>query len=69
MVISTSSLICGLVFGSVGMAYWVYGKKRHKSGMLWAGVSLMVYPYFVENLWLSIVIGAALFLLPFFYRD
>lgn len=69
MVIDTPSLVTGLVFGSVGMAYWAYGKKRHKKGMLWAGVALMVYPYFVDNLSLSILIGAALFTVPFFYRD
>jgi len=30
------------------------------------GVALMVFPYFVSNVWLSIVIGIALMALPFF---
>ncbi len=28
----------------------------------------MVFPYFVSNVWLSIVIGVALMALPFFMR-
>ena len=69
MEITTSSLIAGLVFGSFGFAYWRYGKKRERAGMLWAGVALMVYPYFVENQLLLVLIGAALLALPFVYKD
>jgi len=69
MQINASSLMTSLVFGSVGFSYWFYGRKKQRSGMLWAGVALMVYPYFIENLAASILIGAALSVLPFFYRD
>lgn len=69
MVIDGASLMTGLVSGSASMAYWVHGKKRHKSGMLWAGMALMVYPWFVDGLLPTIFIGVALLALPFFYRD
>lgn len=69
MEINTSSLLVGLVTGSVGMAYWVYGKKRHKNVMLWSGVALMVYPWFVDGIMPSVLIGLVLFGVPFFYKD
>lgn len=69
MQINTSSLLVSLVTGSIGMAYWVYGKKRHKSVMLWSGVALMVYPYFIEGILPSVLVGLALSGVPFFYKD
>ena len=66
---SASTLIWGIVFGSVGMAYLVYGKKRQKLGAFIAGLALCIYPYFVNSAWLTALIGLALICVPFVYRD
>jgi len=64
-----STLIWGVIFGSIGMAYLVYGKKRQRLGALLAGLGLCVYPYFVDSAWLTPVIGVGLMFVPMVYRD
>ena len=61
-------LILGVITGVFGMAYFVYGKKQSKPVPLIAGLVLMVYPYFIDSLVWSIVIGIALIIMPFVYR-
>lgn len=68
LTLDTSSLLWGLVFGSVGFAYFMYGKKQRALVPALAGVILMVYPYFVTNTVLLVVVGAALMALPYFVR-
>ena len=53
------TLFLGIIFGAIGTAYFVWGKKQHDALFLVAGVVLAVYPYFVDNVWLVLLIGAA----------
>jgi len=64
----SSTLLWGILYGSISMGYFVYGKKQQRALALLSGVALMVFPYFVSNVWLSIVIGIALMALPFFIQ-
>jgi hypothetical protein len=60
-------MLWGLLFGSIGLAFFIYGKKQQRVVPLVCGIALMVYPYFVLSaIWL-IVIGIALCAVPFFY--
>ena len=62
---SGPTLLIGMIAGVFGVAYFVYGKRQSKLVPLIAGVSLCVYPYFIESvLWLSIV-GVLLLAAPF----
>ena len=61
-----NSLVIGMIAGAFGVGYFIYGKKQQKLAPMLAGVGLCVYPYFTENLWLLISIGAALLAMPFF---
>jgi len=61
-----ASLLWGLVFSSVGLAYFVYGKRQGRVVPLVCGVALMVYPYVVANTLLVVGIGAVLSAVPFF---
>ncbi len=65
---STSSLLWGILFGSVGMGFFVYGKKQRAVVPLVCGLLLMVFPYFISNTILLVVIGVALMALPYFVR-
>ncbi len=58
-------LIVGFIAGVFGVAYFVYGKKQAKLSAMICGVLLCVYPYFVENVWLEILVGVALLAGPF----
>ena len=65
---STSLLLWGVVFGSIGFGYFLYGKKQKAVVPLVCGIALMVVPYFIANAVLLVVIGAALAAVPYFLR-
>ena len=65
---STSSLLWGLLFGSVGLGFLVYGKKQKAVVPLVCGLVLMIFPYFIANTILLVAIGVALIALPYFVR-
>jgi hypothetical protein len=50
------------------MGYFVYGKKQQSPVPLFTGLALCIYPYFVEGLVLSILVGVVLIILPFVVR-
>jgi hypothetical protein len=64
----TSIILWSLLFGSIGLGFFVYGKKQKAVVPLVSGLVLMIYPYFVSNTILLVAIGAALVVLPFFIR-
>jgi hypothetical protein len=64
----STSLLLGVLFGSIGMGYLVYGKKQRKGMALFSGIALCVFPYCVSNIFLFVLIGLALMALPFFIR-
>jgi len=65
---STSLLLWGLLFGSVGFGYFLYGKKQAAIVPMVCGIALMIFPYFVSNVLILVVVGIALAALPYFYR-
>jgi hypothetical protein len=66
--LNTSSLLWGLLFGSIGIGFFVYGKRQKAVVPLVCGLALMAFPYFVSNTILLITIGVALVALPYFVR-
>jgi hypothetical protein len=64
----TSSLLWGLVFGSIGFGFLVYGRKQRAVVPLICGLGLIVFPYFVSNTILLITIGIVLIAIPYFFR-
>ena len=65
---NTASLLWGLVFGSIGVGFFVYGKRQRAVVPLICGVALIIFPYFVANPILLVAIGAALVAVPYFVR-
>lgn len=64
MNMDSSYLLWTVLFSSVGMGYFVYGKKQqHKSALL-AGIGLMIYPYFVSSVLPLVLIGLVLMIAP-----
>lgn len=57
-----------VIFGSIGLGYFVYGKKQKMVVPLFSGVALMIYPYFISSHLLLISIGCVLLGLPYFVR-
>ena len=65
---STSVLLWGMVFGSIGLGFFIYGKKQKVIVPLLVGIALMIYPYFIADLTLLIIVGVVLMVLPYFVR-
>jgi hypothetical protein len=63
-----SSLLWGLLFGSIGLGFFIYGKQQKTVVPLVCGLCLMVFPYFVSNTILLVAIGIILMVLPYFLR-
>jgi hypothetical protein len=42
------------------LAFFMYGKKEKRIPQMLGGLALMVYPYFVDGLWLILGIGVLL---------
>ena len=65
---STATLLWGLLFGSFGMGFFVYGKKQQRLIPLVCGVILMILPYLVANTILLALGGLVLIAVPFLVR-
>jgi len=66
--VTTSSLLWSMIFGSVGLGFFVYGKKQGAIVPLICGLALMIFPYFVSNILLLVAFGIALMAIPYFIR-
>lgn len=65
---SESILIWGMVFGSIGLGFFIYGKKQKKIMPLVTGLALFVFPYFIADITMLMIVGAILVLMPYFVR-
>lgn len=62
----TSQLLLGVFFSSVGLGYFIYGKKQKVLVPFLCGLILMIFPYFIENTWLIVLIGGVFMGIPYF---
>lgn len=58
-------LTWSIVFSVFGAAYFSYGKGQDKQVPFYCGILLMVFPYFVSNLYIMIPLGVLFLILPF----
>ena len=65
---STSWLVSGLLFGLVGLGFFVCGKRQKAAVPAVCGLILMIFPYFISSTGLLVSIGAALIAIPYFVR-
>lgn len=61
---STAIIVCSLLFASVGFGYFIYGRKQDHVMAKYAGIALMVFPYFVTDVYLLVLVGVILLALP-----
>ena len=66
---SPAELFGSLLFGIIGIAAVIYGKKSTLWKPMLIGVILMTFPYLVSRTWLLYVIGCALSAALFVFRD
>lgn len=61
-------LLWGLLFSSIGLGFFLYGKKQRSVVPLVCGLVLMIYPYFIPNVIALVAIGVMLIAVPYFFR-
>jgi hypothetical protein len=65
---NTSWLLWGLIFGSIGFGFFIYGKRQKAVVPMVCGMILMIYPYFISSTGLLVSVGVALIAIPYFVR-
>jgi hypothetical protein len=63
-----ATLLWSLLFGSIGLGYFIYGKKQSALVPLLCGLALMIFPYFVANTITLVAIGVGLMAVPYFVK-
>ncbi len=70
LVLPTPAYIFGLIlFGLIGFAAYRYGKRTARQKVRWIGVALMLYPYAISGTAMLYVVGFALCLGLYVWRD
>jgi hypothetical protein len=64
----TSLLIWGVLFGALGVGFFTYGRKQKAVVPLITGIALFVFPYFISNVYMLVIVGAVLVALPYFVK-
>lgn len=49
MKLDSGFLYAQLLWGSIGMGYFIYGKKQAKAAQMFGGILLVAASYFLEN--------------------
>ena len=57
---SIGAVFAMILFGIIGFAAFMYGKNSMTIKPLIIGITLMIYPYFVSDIWFLYGIGALL---------
>lgn len=65
---NTATLLWGLLFGSIGLGFFVYGRRQKAVVPLLAGLALMIFPYFIANTIALVTLGVVLIAIPYFVR-
>jgi predicted membrane protein len=66
--LSESWFLWGLLFGSIGLGFFVYGSRQRAVVPLACGLALMIFPYFVSSTLLFVTLGIVLTAIPYFFR-
>lgn len=63
---STAEIIWAVLFGAIGMGYFVYGKRQRAAIPFVCGVALFIFPYFMPNVYILVITGCAIMAVPYF---
>jgi hypothetical protein len=62
----TTHLFLGLIFSSIGIGYFIYGRKQSNMVTRYCGIALVLYPYLVTDTLALVAVGVGLMLVPRF---
>lgn len=61
---NTALLLWSIVFSSIGVGYFIYGKKRDNLIIRYTGLALMLFPHVFDNSFQLVLVGLILMALP-----
>lgn len=62
-----TTLMLGIVFGSLGLGYLVYGRKESRILPIACGLMLLIVPYLIPNAIVMSAICVLLAIIPFVF--
>lgn len=65
---NSAQIMWGMFFGAIGMGFFVFGRKQRSVVPLLTGIALFIFPYFITNSYLMVIVGAAIIAVPYFVR-
>jgi hypothetical protein len=68
-VMDSTNMLFSLLAGLAGSGMLMYAKSSHRIVPMGAGLGLLIFPYFVDNLIVLTVLCVALIGVPFVIRD
>ena len=65
---SSTNLFLAIFFGAIGLGFFTYGRRQRAVVPFVAGIMLLIFPYFVTNVYLLVIIGIVIIATPYFIR-
>ena len=66
--LDTTTILLGVLFGSIGFGYYIYGKRQAHPVARYTGIALMVFPYVIEDAFAVVLVGMLLMSSPYFLK-
>jgi hypothetical protein len=66
--VNGATLLWGVLFSSIGLGYFLYGRKQKLAVPFLCGIALMGYSYFLDSSLLIVAVGTLLVAAPYFFR-
>ena len=64
----TALLMWGMLFGAIGFGFFLYGRKQKAIVPLCVGIALCVFPYFIADVYVLVLISVGLMAIPYSVR-
>lgn len=65
---NAAGLLWGVLFGSIGLGYFLYGRKQKSAMPFVCGLLLMGYTYVFDSPFAIVAVGVVLMAVPYFVR-
>ncbi len=65
---SEASIVWSVLFGAIGVGYFIYGRRQKRLVPFISGIALMVAPYLIDGPGAMVAVCVAFMALPYFVR-
>lgn len=65
---STAIMLWSVLFGGIGIGYFIYGKKQKAIVPFCTGLALFVFPYFMTSVTMMLIVGVILVAIPYYIK-